>query len=411
VALDRKVGRWIMKRSFFLEVLALAVVVEVSGAGGLGCSSAGRVQVGAAAGSTGAAGSSGASGTGTAGAGQGGQAGTGSQGAGSGGGGSTAGSGPDGATSGSGGAGSGGAGDQDAATDLGAAVDGGIAPRRLTCPAGPFDAPRAGASQAICGDFKFKYNWNEGPTWIASQNAFFFSNFVQGASGPGDIIKYTPGGTCETFITDVACNGLTASYDGNLVGVCQGSRAVVEFDINTKAPTTLAGMYMGQLLDSPNDVVAHSNGTIYFTNPTYELGNRPVGVGQAVFRLDPTRKLNLIAKVSSNQPNGIALSPDEMRLYVELDGSGVEVYDLDSQGVPTSGPTNFTGGTDGISVDCAGNLYLSGGGIVSPAGMNIGNFPGGTMAAFGGSDGKTLIVVGSGTGLHIVQMNVPGPAH
>jgi gluconolactonase len=403
-----------MKQSSFLRALALAVVVvETSGAGGLGCSSTGKGPVGAGAGSTGVTGSSGASGTGTAGVGQGGQAGTGNQGAGSGGGGSAAGSGAGGSTGGSGGVGSGGAGNQDAATsadgaarDLGAAVPA----RRMTCPAGPFDAPKAGASQAICGDFKFKYNWNEGPTWIASQNAFFFSNFVQGAAGPGDIVKYTPGGTCETFIADVGCNGLTASYDGNLVGVCQGSRAVVEFDINTKTPTILAGMYMGQLLDSPNDVVAHSNGTIYFTNPTYELGNRPVGVGQAVFRLDPTRQLNLIAKVP-NQPNGIALSPDEKRLYVELDGSGVKVYDLDSQGVPTSGPSNFTGGTDGMSVDCAGNLYLSGGGIINPAGMNIGNFPGGTMAAFGGSDGKTLIVVGSGTGLHLVQMNVPGPAH
>lgn len=281
---------------------------------------------------------------------------------------------------------------------------------RFKCPPGPFPAPSAGASQAICGAFNFKYNWNEGPTWVTSQGAFFFSNYVLQASSPGDIVKYTPGGQCETFIPDVGCNGLTASYDGNLVAVCQMSRAVVEFDIVTKEAKILAGMYMGQLLDSPNDVVSHHNGTIYFTNPTYELGGRPQGVGPAIFRLGPDGVLGLIAKVG-NQPNGIAVSPDESRLYVELDGSGVKVYDLDAAGVPSAQSRDFAGGTDGMSVDCAGNLYLSDGSIISPGGNQIGTFPGGTMAAFGGTDGKTLIVVGSGTNVHVVQMNIPGPPH
>ena len=48
------------------------------------------------------------------------------------------------------------------------------------------------------------YTFNEGPTWIAGQNAFFFSNFLQGMAMHGDIIKYTPGGACEIFITDVS---------------------------------------------------------------------------------------------------------------------------------------------------------------------------------------------------------------
>jgi gluconolactonase len=232
---------------------------------------------------------------------------------------------------------------------------------------------------------------------------------VQGASGPGDIIKYTPGGSCETFVTNVGCNGLTATFDGNIAAVCQTSRALEEIDLTTKKITVLAGMYMGKLLDSPNDVVARSNGDIYFSNPTYELGNNPVGVGKAVFRYDPTAGLSLIT-MSNNQPNGMALSPDETKLYVELDGSGVKVYDLATDGSIAGGPRNFSGGTDGMSVDCAGNLYLSGGSIISPAGMQVGTYPGGTMAAFGGADGKTLIVV-AGTGVHTVQMNVPGPPH
>jgi gluconolactonase len=254
----------------------------------------------------------------------------------------------------------------------------------------------------------------DGPTWIASEHAFFFSNYVQGAAGPGDIIKYTPGGQCEIWLAGVGCNGLTAAYDGTLVAVCQTPRAVVAFDLKTKQQTTLATMYQSQLLDSPNDVVAHSSGAIFFTNPTYELGQRPVGVGPAEFYIDATGTLNLIAKLSGTQPNGIALSPDEKHLYVEEDSAGVSVYDLDAQGRPSSGPRHFTGTTDGISVDCAGNLYLSGGAIVDPTGAQIGSFPGGgTMAAFGGADGTTLLVVGmgSGTSLQTVQMNVPGPSH
>jgi gluconolactonase len=172
---------------------------------------------------------------------------------------------------------------------------------------------------------------------------------------------------------------------------------------------------MNQLLDSPNDVVAHSSGAIFFTNPTYELGSRPAGVGPAEFYIDPTGTLTLIARTKPGvQPNGIALSPDETRLYVEEDSTGVKVYDLDANGVPSADARPFTSTTDGMSVDCAGNLYLSGGAIISPDGAQIGSYPGGgTMAAFGGADGTTLLIVGAGNGtaMHTVQMNVPGPPH
>jgi gluconolactonase len=289
----------------------------------------------------------------------------------------------------------------------GGASDGNVGPmKRFSCPGGPYLMPVAGQSQPICKAFTFKYNWNEGPTWITSEQAFFFTNFVQGAAGPGDIIKYTPGGQCETWVTGAGCNGLTAAFDGTLVGVCQTPRAVVAYDVVTKQPKVLASTYMGKMLDSPNDVVSHSNGSIYFTNPTYELGGRPVGLGPAILYIDPTGTLNLIAK-TGGQPNGICLSADEKRLYVV--GGGV--WDLDAMGVPTKANVNFPLNADGISVDCAGNVYLSGGAIIDPSGKQIGTFPGGTMATFGGADGKTLIVVGGGTGVHTVQMNIPGPPH
>jgi hypothetical protein len=147
--------------------------------------------------------------------------------------------------------------------------------KQWSCPAGPFPAQQQGASTDICVGFKYNYGYNEGPTWIASQNAFFFSNFIQGSNEGGDIIKYTLGGACEVWQHEVGCNGLGVSPSGNLIGACHGPRAVMEYDVLTKQGRVVASMTNGKLLDSPNDLIAHSNGTIYFSNTTYELGNRP----------------------------------------------------------------------------------------------------------------------------------------
>ena len=267
------------------------------------------------------------------------------------------------------------------------------------CPAGPFEAPRAGASQAICAGFNFKYNWNEGPTWSAAQKAFFFSNFVQRAAGPGDMIKYDPAsGRCEVFIEGNGCNGLSVAPDGSVIGACHTPRAIMKYDLATKQGTVLVNMAENKPLDSPNDLVAHSNGTIYFTNPPYELGGRPQGVGPSVWRLDPAGMLHLITRGNAN-PLGI--SPDYKRLYVA--GSA---WNLDQAGVPTRAG-GFTLGGDGIAVDCGGNVYTNGGAIISPDNQRIGNFPGGTNMAFGGPDGKTLLVV-QGRTARTVQMNIPG---
>lgn len=274
--------------------------------------------------------------------------------------------------------------------------------RKSSCPAGPFPTPMVLSSKSVCTDFTFNNNFNEGPTWVASQNAFFFSNYIVRSPTGGDMIKYTPGGTCEVFIQGVGCNGLAATGDGNIVAACHQSRSVVYFDLATKQGTTIADQYMGTMLDSVNDLVIHSNGSVYFTNTTYELGARPVGAGWGVFRIDPLGGISLVAQT---QCNGIALSPDESKLYVLLAG----VWDLDAQGVPSGMDAQATLRGDGMAVDCAGNLYTSGT-IYDPQGQVIGQYasPGGTNLAFGGPDGKTLLVAGMGLVVREIQMNVPG---
>jgi gluconolactonase len=284
--------------------------------------------------------------------------------------------------------------------DAGGAVDSSIM-KRPACPAGPFPAPTVQSTKTVCANFAFNYGFNEGPTWVAAQNAFFFSNFVIHSPTGGDMIKYTPGGECEVFLKDVGCNGLAATPDGNLVGACQQARAIIRFDLTTKQQTIVADSYMGMMFDSPNDSVVHSSGTIYFSNTTTELGTRPPGVGLAAFSIDPTGVVSLISKAPAN---GIALSPDEKKLYVLGGGT----WDVDAMGGLSKPASLFTAG-DGMAVDCAGNLYLFGS-IYTPQGQRLGTYanPGGTNLAFGGADGKTLLVVGTGPQVREVQMNLPG---
>ncbi len=281
-----------------------------------------------------------------------------------------------------------------------AGVGGSAGSSAMSCPAGPFPAPMVISTKDVCGNFDLRYSWNEGPAWVESQQAFFFTNFVAGSASGGDIIKYTPDGECVRFISDVGCNGLAPSKDGGLLAACQQTRSVVRFDLTTKQPTTIASTYMGMMLDTPNDLVQHSNGSVYFTNPPNELAGRPQGVGPAAFRIDPDGVLGIVGQGTCN---GIALSPDETKLYVIQLG----MWDLDAEGVASNKRSLFTSG-DGIAVDCAGNVYANGS-IFSSAGNQLGSWGNGTNLAFGGEDGTTVLVVGRGTALRQLSVSVPGP--
>jgi len=279
--------------------------------------------------------------------------------------------------------------DANGGEDTAPGMDGGGPHPAFTCPPGPFGQQMMGKSTQACTGFNLQYSWAEGPTWVASQNAFFFSNFVHsnpGGNAPGDIIKVTMDGQCSTWTTNVGTNGLAVGPNGNIYGVSHKTRSVTEFDINTKAATIVADKYMGQLFDSPNDIIVHSSGNIYFTNPTYELGGRPQGFGPAVFRIDPAGVVSLLAKVGG-QPNGIGLSPDEKKLYVV----GAGVWNIDASGAPGTKTNEGAPNADGFAVDCAGSITIQG-----------------TNSAFGGPDGKTLIVVSNPPNVKLVQMSVPG---
>jgi hypothetical protein len=255
--------------------------------------------------------------------------------------------------------------------------------KQWTCPAGPYPAQTFSAATDACPGFNYNYTYNEGPTWIASEGAFYFSNFKIYTPDGGDIIKFTPGQGCEVWQHDVGCNGLGVSPSGNVLAACHHSRAIMEYDVKTKQGRVVASMADGKMFDAPNDLIARSDGNIYFSNRTAENGNRPVGLGEALVRIDPTGVTSVILKGGLN---GVALSPDETKLYV----CGMGTFPLDAAGLPGAKGQPTPGG-DGIAMDCAGAITANG-----------------TNSAYGGPDGKTLLVVGGGTMARTMQATVPG---
>lgn len=282
--------------------------------------------------------------------------------------------------------------------------------------------------EKLAGGFRF----TEGPVWHPDGYLLF--------SDPdaNTIYRWSPDGSVSVFRTksgytgfDIGryrqpgSNGLTLSREGLLTINEHGNRRVTRLERNGKI-TVLADRYDGKRLNSPNDLVYRSDGTLYFTDP-------PFGLPETFD--DPARELpfsgvylvkngrvRLLARELSG-PNGIALSPDEKHLYVgnwDLARKVLMRYEVDADGGLRNGRVfhDFTSetepvGLDGIKVDVEGNVYVSAPGgvwILSPAGRPLGrivppehdaNF------AFGDADGRSLYLTAS-TGLYRLRVNVPG---
>ena len=268
------------------------------------------------------------------------------------------------------------------------------------------------------------FSFLEGPVWVASQNALYFSDFtLSAATGtPGKIQKYMPASnTFEEWLTMPATNGLAIDDKGSIVAASQQLQRLIRLDLTTKQMTNVVGgdTFGGQPFNCLNDVVVRNDGNIYFTDPSYQNGARTGQAETAYYRLSPAGVVTRIA--ASVQPNGMTLSPDGQYLYVssvEVGGGGVKRHQVMNDGSVSPTPMDFSPlASDGMAIDCAGNLYLVVSGVVnviSPAGQSIGQIgglPNGadfvTNAAFGGPDAKTLYITSANT-LHRITLNVPG---
>lgn len=268
------------------------------------------------------------------------------------------------------------------------------------------------------------YAWSEGPVWVEEHGFLLFSDI------PNNIVyKWTPGEGVTEYLKpagytgeeprsgESGSNGLFISSDGVLLLAQHGDRRIARMNapLDNPAPefTTIAGSYDGKRLNSPNDLVQHSNGDIYFTDPPYGLEEQADDPAkeldfQGVYRVTPEGDVFLLTDELS-RPNGIELSPDEKTLYVANSSGENPVwmeYDVTEEGNLANGrifhdATEFSGidpgSQDGMDVDAEGNIYATGPGgvwIFSADGTVLGkiktNKP--TANCTIGQGGKTLFI-------------------
>lgn len=265
------------------------------------------------------------------------------------------------------------------------------------------------------------FNW-EGVVW--TDGALYWSQIADG-SNVAQIHRKVPGQDTEYgFIADSGSNGLAIDANGDLVAATHlPSGQISRFALPGGTRTLGAEQFNGQAFNSPNDLVIRSDGNIYFTDPSYQAGGNEPQPANRVYRISPSGDVSIV-DASYDQPNGVTLSPDGNTLYVA--GGPLQAYPLDGQGVPGD-PVTLNGGLnspDGMTVDCAGNVYVAEYGgrdvrVFSADGNDLGRINSDlfnspiTNVAFGGPDMRTLYISGpvngsNSGGIFSVEMSIPG---
>ncbi|MDF5726023.1 MAG: SMP-30/gluconolactonase/LRE family protein [Rhizonema sp. PD37] len=257
----------------------------------------------------------------------------------------------------------------------------------------------------------------EGPVWDKWHNRLIFSD--TGAS------EHKAWSETDGLLTvrqpSFGCNGNVFDTQGNLYTCEHESRAISKTDRNGQREV-LVDRFDDKRLNSPNDLEIKSDGTIWFTDPPYGLGDRPKEQNRNhVFFFDPqTHRLASVAD-DFHMPNGIAFSPDETKLYVgdsADDNRQIRVFNVNSDRTLSGGNVlcnidNKDWGADGVDVDALGNIYAGCGDgihVFSPEGKLLGKIlmsDAVTNFAFGESEGKTLFITGQTT-LHKIELLVAG---
>jgi gluconolactonase len=264
--------------------------------------------------------------------------------------------------------------------------------------------------------------FTEGPTWISADGGYLVFSDIPN----NELKQWTAAGGVKTFRQPSHnANGNTTDLHGNLLS-CEHSGRRVAMAKPGGEPQTVVAEFAGKKLNSPNDVVVKSDGTIWFTDPDYGLPNTPdkkgkVGKeqpGNYVYRFDPKSKtLTAIAK-DFDKPNGLAFSPDEKTLYVADSGAPkhIRAFAVKADGSVSGGGVFCkidVGGPDGIRVDAAGRVWSSAGDgvqIFAPDGKLIGKIlvpEAPANLCFGGPDGKTLFITAR-KGLYSIPVSVKG---
>jgi gluconolactonase len=263
--------------------------------------------------------------------------------------------------------------------------------------------------------------FTEGPLWHSRDEYLLFSDM------PGDHLrKWSRQSGVTTFRKPCAqSNGLAWDRQGRLI-VCEHATSALTRTKLDGTSTILASHYDSKELNSPNDVVVKSDGGIYFTDPTYGraeyYGNpRPTQLSfRGVYRVEPDgHRLTLLAD-DFGQPNGLCLSLDEKRLFVnDTERQHIRAFDVKSDGTLANGRVwaettgEGAGAPDGMKMDSEGNIYCCG-----PGGIHVFDAQANCLGVigmpeytanfcFGERDLRTLFVTAS-TSIYSLRVKVPG---
>ena len=208
--------------------------------------------------------------------------------------------------------------------------------------------------------------WLEGPVWFGDGRYLLFSDI------PNDRLLCWSEVTGEVTVfrqPSNNSNGNTRDRQGRLITCEHLTRRVTRTEYDGSL-SVLLDSYGGKPLNAPNDVVAHSDGSVWFTDPGwgvegYYEGNKAVKeLPRYVYRLDPRTGEGVPVVAEMDRPNGLCFSPDESRLYV-VDVDQIRVFDMDGT-VPVNGrmfvEPSGSGFFDGIRTDQGGNVWASAGG-------------------------------------------------
>ena len=229
-------------------------------------------------------------------------------------------------------------------------------------------------------------SWAEGPAWNGVGRYLVWSDI------PANVqMRWIEDDARVTTFRNPAnySNGNSFDYEGRQISCEHGNRRVARYEANGTV-TTIADRYDGKRLNSPNDLVVHPDGAIWFTDPFYGIRGNHEGAKadsetkEAVYRVDG--KTGRIARVTDEvgQPNGLCFSPDYKKLYVADTGMGhVKAWDVDGPSLRagkvfatlTIPGTNNPSAADGMRCDVDGNIWCGarpGVQVLSPAGEPIG---------------------------------------
>lgn len=269
------------------------------------------------------------------------------------------------------------------------------------------------------------FEWSEGPVWVKDGGYLLFSDVPK-----NKVYKWDEQGGLSVFLEpsgytgrgvysdEPGSNGLIIDNKGRLVSCEHGDRRISAMPLNVGGKVTLADNFEGKRFNSPNDVVQHSNGDYYFTDPPYGLLKKHEDPTReipqfGVYRIHKDGKVSM--QVSDlSRPNGLAFSPDGKILYVAQSDPEKSIwmaYPLDANGnagkgklvydATAMGKRGVPGLPDGLKIDKDGNLWSSGPGgmlIISPAGKLLGRIEMGELTSncAWGDDGATLYMTVDG---------------